>query len=284
MTAYARHTAESQEGTVTWELRSVNNRYLDTNVRLPEELRALEPQVREQVSARLKRGKIDCNLRYQATSNQQGRLHLNHDFAARVAVACQQVDGLLGGRGQIDVVDVLRWPGVLNTQAPDTDTLNALALDSLAVALTDLIATREREGARLVQTVAARCDNIEAIKEKMSRRLPALVDNARARLRTRLQEVQAELEPARVEAEIVLFCQKMDVAEELDRLYIHVEEVRRVLEQKGAIGRRLDFLMQELNREANTLGSKSVDPETSAAAVDLKVLIEQMREQIQNLE
>jgi uncharacterized protein (TIGR00255 family) len=284
MTAFARQSVESERGVVTWELRSVNNRFLDMNLRLPDDLRGLEPAVREQVSGKLKRGKVDCNLRFQAATAQAGELSFDWALAEQLLQACGRVNELAKGGASVSATDVLRWPGVVISDPVDVDAIRTDALATLNNALNELTDTRLREGTKLAELLVERCDGIDAIVARVGERMPQVVDEARARVRARLEEVIDELDAARVEQEMVLFCQKTDVAEEMDRLSTHVTEVRRVLGQRGAVGRRLDFLMQELNREANTLGSKSVDTEMTGAAVDLKVLIEQMREQVQNIE
>jgi uncharacterized protein (TIGR00255 family) len=284
MTAFARSERTEEWGTAYWELRSVNNRYLDVSPRLPEEVRAVESTVRERVRAKLGRGKVDCTLRLTLGAGSTASLELNLDLARRVADATREIDGLLHDPARVSAVDVLRWPGVVQTQSPDIDTLGTAVLELLDEALTELVTTREREGKHIAGLLAQRCDEIQAITEAVRNRLPEVLEACRQRLHDRLAELVEQLDEERLEQEIALVAQKTDVAEELDRLDAHLKEVRRVLEKEQPAGRRLDFLMQELNREANTLGSKSIDTETTRASVDLKVLIEQMREQIQNVE
>lgn len=284
MTAYARIASETPLGVATWELRTVNNRYLDQALRLPEEFRALDPGIRERVSARLGRGKLDCSLKLQTTQTSATAVTLNLDLAAQVAQACAQISTLMPSSATLSPMEILRWPGVVEAPPVDVEGASVALFAGLEAALTELVATREREGARLGALISQRCDGIERIVAEVAQILPAIIDNTRTRIRTKLTEVSAELDSNRVEQEMVLFAQKVDVAEELDRLTAHVQEVREVLLRDEPTGRRLDFLMQELNREANTLGSKSVDTTITRASVDLKVLIEQMREQVQNVE
>ena len=284
MTAFAREEAEGDFGTVVWELRSVNFRYLDVVSRLPEELRALEPAVRERISARLRRGKIECGLRYQPAASYHAAFSVDIELAKQIANATRVIDGLLPHPAPIHAVDILRWPGVIKAEAVDLEALATPVLDVLSRALDALVATRVREGERIRELISNRCREVEKLTQKARQRLPLVIAGARQRLRERLAEVQQELDETRFEQEMVLFAQKLDVAEELERLDAHVAEVATVLAQDKPVGRQLDFLMQEMNREANTLGSKSADTATTRASVELKVIIEQMREQIQNIE
>jgi uncharacterized protein (TIGR00255 family) len=284
MTAFARSERTEDWGTAYWELRSVNNRYLDVTPRLPEEARAIESAVRERVRKRLSRGKVDCTLRLTLSADNDINLNLNLDLAKRVADATREIDALLHDPARVSAVDVLRWPGVVQTESPDADTLSKAVLELLDEALAELLATREREGRHIHEAIAQRCDEMRAIVETVRTRLPEVLEACHQRLRDRLAEFVEQLNEERLEQEMAMLAQKTDVAEELDRLDAHLEEVRRVLAEEEPAGRRLDFLMQELNREANTLGSKSIDTETTRASVDLKVLIEQMREQVQNVE
>jgi uncharacterized protein (TIGR00255 family) len=284
MTAFARREVQAPWGSAWWELRSVNHRYLEVATRLPEELRALEPEVRARVGERLGRGKVDCTLRYQPAFAAGGNVRVNQALAEQIARASREIDQLIYNPAPVHSLDVLRWPGVLEADAPDMEAVGAAVLALLGQALDDLVATREREGAHIAGFLQARVGEMEPLVARARARVPEVVAATRERLRGRLAELRAEVDSQRLEQEIVLFAQRVDVAEELDRLTIHFAEVRRVLGEGKPVGRRLDFLMQELNREANTLGSKSADPETTRAAVDLKVLIEQMREQVQNVE
>ena len=284
MTAFARSERTEDWGTAHWELRSVNNRYLDVSPRLPEEMRAIESAVRERVRGRLSRGKVDCTLRLSLDTESDASLELNLNLARRVADATREIDALLHDPARVSAIDVLRWPGVVQTRSPDIDTLGKAVLELLDEALGGLVATREREGQHIAGLLARRCDEIQTIVGALRERLPEVLDACRQRLRDRLAEFAEQLNEGRLEQEMAMIAQKTDVAEELDRLDAHVKEVQRVVDKEQPAGRRLDFLMQELNREANTLGSKSIDTETTRASVDLKVLIEQMREQIQNVE
>ena len=284
MTAFARSERTEDWGTAHWELRSVNNRYLDVSPRLPDEVRAIESAVRERVRGRLNRGKVDCTLRLSLGTESDAGLELDLNLARRVAEATREIDALLHDPARINAVEVLRWPGVVQTRSPDIDTLGKAVLELLDEALGELVATREREGQHITGLLTQRCDEIQAIIGAVRQRLPEVLEACRQRLRDRLAEFAEQLNEERLEQEMAMVAQKTDVAEELDRLEAHVKEVQRVVEKEQPAGRRLDFLMQELNREANTLGSKSIDTETTRASVDLKVLIEQMREQIQNVE
>lgn len=284
MTAFAHVESRGERGGVEWEIRSVNNRYLDVYVRLPEDLRGLDPKVRERVGARLGRGKVDCTLRTLPGLDTSGGLPVDRDLAARVAQAARAVAEWLPEAAPVNPVDVLRWPGVVQAPAPDPERTGHAALDLLDRALDELVGMREREGGRIGAAIRERLDALAAEAPRLRETLPAIVQAFGERMRARLADLGPGLDEGRVEQEIALLAQRMDVAEELDRLEAHVEEVRTTLDRPGPVGRRLDFLMQELNREANTLGAKSASIVASRASVDLKVLIEQMREQIQNVE
>lgn len=286
MTAFARRETATPWGGLAWELRTVNHRYLELSFKLPEDLRAVEPLARELIGKRLGRGKVDCSLRLTARETAEGVL--DEALVARLVALAQKTQGLAASIGATvepwRMVDLLRWPGVFRSAAVDSEALARAATDLLTAALDELATTREREGAQLAVIIGQRLAAMEEIVARMRTVIPDVRQNFRDRLLARLAEVRAELDPARLEQEMLLFAQKTDVDEELDRLTTHVTEVRRVLADKGQVGRRLDFLMQELNREANTLGSKAADVRVTNAAVDLKVLIEQMREQVQNIE
>ena len=284
MTAFAREETTEPWGTAIWEVRSVNNRYLDVGTRTPEDFRGLEPIIRERVSKRLSRGKVDCTLRFQASTNTGGELTINRDLVGRLGRAGEAVHAVLGDGSPLRVMDVLRWPGVIEAAPQDLDKISISVLDLLGEALDSLVAMRGREGDKIHDLIEQRCQQVLRISTDLQNVLPSIQQSMRVRLSERLLEVAEQLDSQRLEQEMVLFSNKMDISEELDRLSAHTEEVRRVLQEKKPVGRRLDFLMQELNREANTLGSKSVDQQVTRASVDLKVLIEQMREQIQNVE
>ena len=283
MTAFARVEGAGANGTLSWELRSVNHRYLEPHLRLPDAFRDLEGAVREGLRQGLSRGKVECTLRFNEESGGQN-LQVDSDRASQLISAAEQVAALIKQPAPINPLEVLAWPGVLVADAVDPQALNAAALTLFEQALTELRNGRAREGAELAKLLNERLDGIQDEVAALRVLIPEMLANQRQKIETRFAEMRAELDPQRLEQELVLLAQKSDVAEELDRLSTHVTEVRRVLKAGGAAGRRLDFLMQELNREANTLGSKAFDPRSTQAAVNLKVLIEQMREQVQNIE
>jgi uncharacterized protein (TIGR00255 family) len=284
MTAFARAETEHSWGSLQLELRSVNNRYLDVSPRLPEELRSLEPIIRERTGARIGRGKLDCTFRMSYLANGQDAFSINLNLAKQVVRAVEKVKPLLDGASEVTPMDVLRWPGVIQPSGPDIEAVREAALTLLDAALDDLVEMRTREGEKIRKMILQRCSETESIVAALRRRVPMLLEESRQKLWTRLEELKSQLDQGRLEQEMLFLAQKMDVSEELDRLDAHLGEVRRILDVEEPVGRRLDFLMQELNREANTLGSKSSAAETTRASVDLKVLIEQMREQIQNIE
>lgn len=284
MTAFARHEEQTELGSLSWEIRSVNHRYLEVSFRLEESFRPFEMAMRKLISDTLSRGKVEVALRYRAPEQTQSALQMNVDLAKAVMENYQQLASFTDSAAPIDILRVMQWPGVIQTESLDQDALQVTVLESLKHALVDLVATREREGAALEQMIIQRCDQINDIAEQTKTRLPEILASHRQKLSDRIAELEVNLEPERLEQEMVLLAQKADVAEEIDRLQNHVNEVKHTLKRDEPIGRRLDFLMQELNREANTLGSKSIDTDTTRYSVDLKVLIEQMREQIQNIE
>lgn len=283
MTAFARCESVGPYGTLSWELRSVNHRYLEPHLRLPDALRDLEGSVREALRQGLARGKVECTLRFVEASSGQS-LQVDRERAAQVVAAAEAVAALIRHPAPIDPLEVLAWPGVLASDAADPQALNAAALALFEQALAELKQGRAREGAALAALLGERLEAIDAEVASLRELVPQMLAAQRQKIENRCAELKVELDPQRLEQELVLLAQKSDVAEELDRLSTHVQEVRRVLRAGGAAGRRLDFLMQELNREANTLGSKAFDPRSTQAAVNLKVLIEQMREQVQNIE
>lgn len=284
MTGFTRMESSASWGTLTMEMRSVNHRYLDIALRLPEELRSQEPQFREHLSQRLGRGKVDVSLRYQPEATVQGELIINQALAKQIAHASQEIDGYLYNAAPVSSLEVLRWPGILQTPQVDKAQLGKATLALLQDALSDLIANREREGEKLKQVLLQRCGAMQEIIAQTQKLLPDVLNAWRDKLVARIKESGVEHDEARLEQELVYMAQKTDVDEELVRLETHIAEVSHVLDADKPVGRRLDFLMQELNREANTLGSKSISTETTKASVDLKVLIEQMREQVQNIE
>jgi len=284
MTAFARLAHNANYGQLTWELRSVNHRYMEPHFKLPDSLRALEPVLRERLREQLSRGKLECILKLTLTGEQQSSLQVNLALARQVIDACQSVHQLMPSSQPEMAINILQWPGVIEDHAVDTEQLHADALHSFDQALKQLRVTREREGHELSQLILERLDGIRAVTKSVRERLPTILQAQRERVLARFAELKLEVDRDRLEQEMVLLLQKADVDEELDRLSTHVNEVQRVLKAGGACGRRLDFLMQELNREANTLSSKSIVSDTTQSAVELKVLIEQMREQIQNIE
>lgn len=284
MTAFARETLDGDQGELTWEIRSVNHRFLETFVRLPEDLRPLEMAVRERVGARLDRGKVDASLRFAPAPAAAGELRLNRHYLELLLAAGAEVGARLGRMPAPEPFDLLRWPGVLEERKPDLGPIQVQALDLLDRTLDTLVAARAREGERLASLIRERCDRLLVCVTTVRERMPQVMAEVRQRILDRLDEVRAELDPNRLEQELALLAQRLDVDEEMDRLQAHVQEVGLVVANDKPVGRRLDFLMQELNREANTLGSKSSDLEVTRLVVDMKVLIEQMREQIQNLE
>lgn len=283
MTAFASAEADTGHGTLTIELRSVNHRYLELGLRLPDELRVLESSVRERVAAKLSRGKVDLGLRWKPALADASAIAVDEAFVSRLADTAQALAARFP-QMHVEFTSLLGWPGVLLDRGTDQEALRQTALGVLDRALAEMVAAREREGERLGGFMRERLDAMERLVAEVRAHLPEVRAALRTRLDTRLAELKQPLEPGRIEQEVVLQVQRMDVDEELDRLTAHIGEARRVFGLKEAVGRRLDFLMQEFNREANTLGSKSADPRTTNAAVELKVLIEQMREQVQNLE
>ena len=283
MTAFARAEQASANGTLSWELRSVNHRYLEPHLRLPESFRELEGAVREALRNGLSRGKVECTLRF-SDDNAGKALQVDLERAAQLIAAAESVASLIKQPAALNPLEVLGWPGVLVADAADPQALNQSALSLFTEALNELKNGREREGSELAKLLNERLDSILEQVVALRELVPQMLAGQRQKILDRCAEMQAELDPQRLEQELVILAQKSDVAEELDRLSTHVSEVRRVLKTGGQAGRRLDFLMQELNREANTLGSKAFDTRSTQAAVNLKVLIEQMREQVQNIE
>ncbi|MDF2446763.1 MAG: hypothetical protein K0S46_1999 [Moraxellaceae bacterium] len=284
MTAFARAEARGDFGHIACEIRSVNHRFLEPGFRLPDVLRDIEFPLRERLRQALTRGKVDVQFRYEAHDGAGGTLELDRDLATQYVRAAAEIDQLARHAAPLNASDILRLPGVIRTRETDMAALQARALEVFEDALVQFLAMRTREGTELARLIEDRLAAMVAETEKVRVRMPGILAHYRERLLARLTELKGELDSERLEQEVVLFAQKIDVAEEMDRLTAHVAEIRRVLKEAGAVGRRLDFLMQELNREANTLGSKSVSADSSLSSVELKVLIEQMREQIQNIE
>lgn len=285
MTGFARREERGEWGSFAWELRSVNHRYLEVGMRLPEDFRILETAIREKVSARLGRGKVDVALRWDKAEADAAGLEINLPLVRQLRDVHRQLGKVLeSGSDSLGPMDVLRWPGVIREAERDLEPLHQAALVVLDAALDDLVENRRAEGERIAVLLEDRVASVQDIVALVRKRMPVIRENLRERLNARLEEITAQPDQDRLEQELVYQAQKMDVDEELDRLESHVTELRDALRREEPVGRRLDFLMQEFNREANTLGSKSQDTETTRASVDLKVLIEQMREQIQNVE
>ena len=282
MTAFARHEIQAEWGCAVWEIRSVNQRYLETFFRLPEQFRALENTLRETLRQRVSRGKIECSLRIELNQAKSG-LNLNQTFARQVMEALHWIKTELND-GQINPIDILRYPGVVEDAGVDVDELSQELLAGFNALLDDFIAMRAREGEKLAQAISTRLQAIATEVTFVRNKMPEVLQWQRERLLQRFEEVQLQLEPSRLEQEMILLAQRIDVAEELDRLEMHIKETNNIINKGGVVGRRLDFMMQELNRESNTLASKSINTEITNAAVTLKVLIEQMREQVQNIE
>lgn len=284
MTGFARRERQGPWGTLVCELRTVNHRYLETSLRLPEELKALDNEVRQAIAAALRRGKVDSNLYLKSAAGTQRSLELDSQLLDELVARVEQVRGQLKDPGPVSPIDLLRWPGVVRESEVDIKPVLTAALQLVQEALNELNETRLREGQRIRELLLARCSTMRTQVQAVRARLPEVSRRMRERIVERIAQLGTAPDPERLEQELVLYAHKMDVDEELDRLGAHLEEVTSVLSSDEPAGRRLDFLMQELNREANTLSSKSQDSETTRAAVDMKVAIEQMREQIQNVE
>lgn len=284
MTAFARQEQQGGGGKLIWELRSVNHRYLDIHVHLPEELRSLEGSLRERLGRRLGRGKIECTLRYRPGIGAADAVRINWPYAEQVIAGCLSLGQLLPQAAPISPLELLRLPGVLQEADSDLQPIAEAALELLETALDELLSMREREGERLASMLRERAVQIGELTRQVRGRRATVIRAAQERLLARIEGFKVNAEPGRLEQELVLIAQRLDVEEELQRLLSHIDEVEQVLLQNVPVGRRLDFLMQELNREANTLASKSSDTETTRAAVTMKVLIDQMREQVQNIE
>ncbi|MBW7981050.1 YicC/YloC family endoribonuclease [Enterobacillus tribolii] len=283
MTAYARREIKGEWGSAAWELRSVNQRYLETYIRQPEQFRSLEPMIRERLRTRLTRGKIECNLRFELDPSAQSSLILNEKLAKQLVEAANWVK-MQSDEGEINPLEILRWPGVMSAAEQDLDTIGAELMAGLEKTIDDFIEAREREGNALKALIEQRLAGVSAEVVKVRQQMPDILQWQRERLQSKLEEAQIQVDNNRLEQELILLAQRIDVAEELDRLEAHVKETYAILKKQEAVGRRLDFMMQEFNRESNTLASKSINADVTASAIELKVLIEQMREQIQNIE
>lgn len=284
MTGYAALTREIGGASMQIEIRSVNSRYLDPTFRICEDLRFTEPAVRELISASVTRGKIECRIGLQTAQGQNTSINLNVPLLEQLKNIQDDIRSVMPTASPLSTNEILRWPGILAEQSPDPDALLAAVRSLAKAAVEDLKSSRAREGAKLVEMLRSR---VALIRERVATAepiVPAAIADYRERLSQRLREAVATLDEDRIRQEVTLFAQRADVAEEITRLQTHLDEIERILEKGGSVGKRLDFLMQELNREANTLGSKAVAPQLTDISMDLKVYIEQMREQIQNLE
>ena len=284
MTGFARESVETDLGTLTWEIRAVNHRYLDVQFKLPEDLRPKEQAFRQQASSRLGRGKVECALYFRRAFNEDAEMQIDTDLVELIGHRISDVTAKLPNVAAVNPIEILRWPGVVQQADVDVEPLVAEAGKLLETALAAIGEMRASEGARIADMLEARCAEIAEIAKNVRARMPEVLAATRAKQKERIDALDVEADPARLEVELALLATKLDVDEELDRLESHLVEIRDAIAADKPVGRRLDFLMQELNREANTLGSKSADTETTKAAVELKVLIEQMREQIQNVE
>jgi uncharacterized protein (TIGR00255 family) len=283
MTGFARREVSGAWGTLVCEIRSVNHRFLEAGFRLPDELRQTESELRQQLAAEIKRGKVDCSMSYRRLQGADSTLEVDTHALERLTRRVQEIAKLIPDP-TINVLDVLRWPGVLREESDVGDELLIAARGLFGATVKDLVAARAREGVRLRELLDQRCGALEGLVAQVRARLPEVQSRVRAKLHERLGELQVNVDRDRLEQELALMLQRLDVDEELDRLAGHIVEIRRIIGGRDPAGRRLDFLMQELNREANTLSSKSQDLETTRSAVDMKVIIEQMREQVQNIE
>lgn len=282
MTAYARYEVKADWGNGIWEIRSVNQRYLETFVRVPEQFRALEPVIRETLRKELQRGKVEVSLKFTANPAHVGEMKINESLAQQIMKNATWIRDQIAG--EINPMDILRWPGVMEAQEMDMDSVQTDLIAGFKKTLGEFIEARASEGANLQQLIETRLTAIIEQVAIVTNHLPEISKWQREKLTARLDELKAEIDQTRLEQELIYLAQKQDVAEELDRLQSHVKETTKILKKGGACGRRLDFMMQEFNREANTLASKSINADVTNAAVELKVLIEQMREQIQNIE
>ena len=284
MTGFARREISGNWGALVCELRSVNHRFLESGFRLPDELRAAEGELRQRLAREIKRGKVDCSISYRRVQGAETALEVDAAALERLLASVRDISRSLPGNPTVNVLDVLRWPGVLRDETDSGDELLKATHTLFGNTIEELIAARAREGQRLRELLEQRCNGLEALVAHVRTRLPEVQARVRTRLDDRLAELKANVDQERLEQELAMLLQRLDVDEELDRLAGHIVEIRRVIDGSEPAGRRLDFLMQELNREANTLSSKSQDLETTRSAVDMKVIIEQMREQVQNVE
>ncbi len=285
MTAFGRTEENISSGHVIWEMRSVNHRYLEINLRLPEDFRQLEGKVRQIIGEKLKRGKVDCMLRFELNNADHSEFNINHELANKIVHACSEITKSSGSEfNPLNPIDVLRWPGVVESEAIDKDSIGEEILTLLDSTIDKAVESRQSEGAKLKTMIQERCDKASVIVKDIKQQSASMLQQLKEKLLSRVQELCEEADNDRLEQELAFLAQKYDVEEELDRLEAHISEVQKIMTKSGPVGRKLDFLMQEMNREANTLGSKATDISYTNASVELKVLIEQMREQIQNIE
>ncbi len=284
MTGFGRHAIASDAGELLWELRSVNHRFLEIALRLPDEYRAMESVIRQAISARLHRGKVDAVLRLGSAVSADQELELDQKVLSRLGNAFSEIEKNIANVAAVDPVKIMQWPGVIRTAHADQAALSKRISEGLTLALDDLVATRQREGDKMTHMLRSRAEQIAVHVASVKSIRPAVVTRQREKLLARLTDLEVEHDPQRLEQELVFVAQRLDIDEELDRLNVHVAELLKILERKSPVGRRLDFLLQEFNREANTLGSKAGDSDTTGATIEIKVLIEQMREQVQNIE
>ncbi|MBQ4851113.1 YicC/YloC family endoribonuclease [Pseudoalteromonas sp. MMG012] len=282
MTAYARREVKGDWGTGVWEIRSVNQRYLETFIRAPEQFRGMEPVIRERLRKHLQRGKVEVYLKFTANPAHVGELSINETLAEQLINSAKWVQQQ--SQGDINPVDILRWPGVMEAQEVDLDTVNKALLAGFNELIEEFKAARGSEGDNLETMITTRLDGILEQVSIVETHMPEIAKWQREKLNAKLEDLKADIDENRLEQELIYLAQKQDVAEELDRLKSHVKETHKIIKKGGACGRRLDFMMQEFNRESNTLASKSINTDITSAAVELKVLVEQMREQIQNIE
>ena len=284
MTAFARQQSDHAWGTLVWEIRSVNHRYLEPSFRIPDSLRHLEGTLREQLRNTVQRGKVETTLKFIGATNPDATININEALLSQLQATTAHIKAKIPNTAPLDPLDILKWPGIVIEREQDTKLIEEKTLELFSKTLAALQEQREREGAQLKQLIEDRLKALSTIVANIRNNMPQILEAQAVRIKTQFAELQLSVEPTRLEQEIVLVTQKADIHEEVDRLDTHVKEVLRTLDQNGQVGRRLDFLMQELNREANTICSKAIVTATTFDAVELKVLIEQMREQIQNIE
>ena len=282
MTAFGRKEASGEWGNVFMEIKTVNHRYLDISIRIPDDFRILEAGIRDRISSRIKRGKVDCSLRIEPGEQALSKIPVNIELVEKIVAAARSLP--ISENDQMNPLDIMRWPGVIQKEMFDIDTIQDPVYSLVDATLGSIIETREREGAKIRDMILERCDAVSNQIINIKSKLPEIAEDIRTRYFKKAKDMQVELNNERFEQELLLLLQKMDISEELDRLEAHLKEVIHVVDQNEPMGRRLDFLMQEFNREANTLGSKSINIDMSNTSIELKVLIEQMREQIQNIE